>query len=75
MRKYSLLIDLKETASEPVDVDSKVWYAVASFLQQFILNGALCLLHLLQKMGMKMQGCKVISEECINWTVFTRHIK
>jgi len=32
VRKYSLLMDLKGTATEPIDLASRVWYAVASFL-------------------------------------------
>ena len=45
VRKCYLFVDLKDTTSEPLDLVSKVSYAAASFLEQLILNGALCLFH------------------------------
>jgi hypothetical protein len=54
VQKYSLPTDLNATTSEPIDLVSKVWYAVASFLEKLILNGALCLPHWLQRWDMTM---------------------
>ena len=61
--KILFRVDLKATNSEPIGLVSRVWCAVASFLEQLVVNGAIRLLHYLQRWDMTMQDFKVISED------------